>query len=344
MSYSVKLLVTNLVKNVENYTKTDINLNTPYGIVIQQKNTSSGEPELWVANKKSGLVTHYTASGQIMCQTNLLVPSADPTKSQYGSPTGIVYNYTSGFLITKNGITAKAQLIVSTDDGLICGWNQSVDPMNFIIVYNGNALGNSYKGLAIFKNTLYATDFAHNNVNVFNNRFELQNNYPFNYPLVSNYEYIFNCFGISVINDSIFVSYGVDENSSKIKGPGFGIINQFDTNGFFIRRVVNSFITKNETLNSPYGLTWFGEDFAKNSLSSFLTGQEGSGQLQIYDISSGRLNDILKLKNGDIIDINSVRGLATIVVKEVTYVYFVGGDGSRNQGVLGVIEKNVKKC
>lgn len=349
--YKVKLLVTNLLKNEDASTKTDVNLRAPYGIVIQKQNTNSGQPEIWVANTNSGFVTHYSLQGCPLLQTNLVVPSADPTNQPVGSPTGIVYNSTSGFVITKGNLSGKSILLVSTSDGLIAGWNPAVDPVNFIIAHNANLLGlpnkPSFKGLAIYNNYIYATDFTNNRVVTLNNTFVVQNNYPFigpGFEQLQDPNIGLNCNGITVINTSIFVTYGLREAAIDyywpLLGPGFGVIDEFKTDGSLIRRVVNSASARNESLNRPYGLTWINNSFAENGETSILSGQNGSGEFHVYDISSGFLSQILKLKNGDVIDIDRLHGMESILYKGQDYVYFVAGSRSYNKGVLGVIKRH----
>jgi uncharacterized protein (TIGR03118 family) len=86
-----------------------------------------------------------------------------------GSPTGMVANPTSEFVISKNGKSAPALFIFDSVDGTISGWNPAVDPDNAVIVvdfskakpkrrfpaaYYGLTVGTGGKGQTI----LYAAD------------------------------------------------------------------------------------------------------------------------------------------------------------------------------------------
>jgi hypothetical protein len=63
--------------------------------------------------------------------------------TQYGHPTGVVYNATSDFKISENGVKAPATLIFDTLDGIICGWNPVVDPTHAIVLYDALADNNA---------------------------------------------------------------------------------------------------------------------------------------------------------------------------------------------------------
>lgn len=348
--YKTKTLVTNLIKNTDKNTKTDMNLRDPHGIEIQQSGTSSGKPEIWVANTNSGLVTHYSLSGCILQPGLLIVPNAT---TGTGSPTGIVYNPTSGFLITKDSKTAKSVLIVATADGTIAGWNPSVDPTNFITVYNGSTDKSPpvFTSLAILGNLIYATDFKNNKVVTFNNSFvrQSQDDYPFVGPLLEQTPFL-SCISISSKDQNLFVAYNIHEthiSNWPLLGPGFGAIDEYTNTGFLIRRVVNSFLGGDQSLNAPSSITQFNKNFAENSEEGILSSQKGSGELNIYDMFSGKLLQVLTDHEGKPIfidNINAVKNYTKIKeCKNESYVYYVSGAREYNTGVLGVIKRS-KNC
>src|SRR5262249_2634096 len=131
-----------------------------------------------VANTFStGLATFYDRSGHVLPRTITVPSSAVPTlfgmPGSPGHPTGVVYNPTSGFVITDkdNGKSAPARLIFDTIDGTISGWNPDVDPTHAIVIRDTWADGSPavYTGLQIGQdgagdNVLYAADFLGNHV------------------------------------------------------------------------------------------------------------------------------------------------------------------------------------
>ena len=75
----------------------------------------------------SGRATLYGPAGKAIPLT-ITVPSAPSQPSgPTGTPTGIVLNLTSGFVITKDGKSGPAILLFNTLDGTISGWNPDVD-------------------------------------------------------------------------------------------------------------------------------------------------------------------------------------------------------------------------
>src|SRR5262249_15449291 len=104
----------------------------------------------------------YNRSGKPLPQT-ITIPAA--SGSGQGVPSGLVYNSTSDFVISKNGKSAPAKLIFSTLDGAICGWNPAVDRDNAIVMFSDSNA--SYPGLALGKNSrgqnvLYAANWGLN--------------------------------------------------------------------------------------------------------------------------------------------------------------------------------------
>src|SRR5262249_328436 len=96
--------------------------------------TSMPTGDFVVANAfTTGLATFYDRPGHLLRQTiTVPVEAAESAvlgiSTQYGHPTGVVYNPTSDFKISENGVKAPATLIFDTLDGIICGWNPVVDP------------------------------------------------------------------------------------------------------------------------------------------------------------------------------------------------------------------------
>ena len=138
-----------------------------------------------VANTSTGTITFYNIQGRPL-PTVVSVPVA-PGQPVFpiGSPTGLVYNPTSDFVISAHGKSAPATFLIDTLDGLLCGWNPAVDPKNAIVLVDNSAeapIPASYTGLTIGQdrhgqNILYAADsgggptLSNNRIDMFDGRF-----------------------------------------------------------------------------------------------------------------------------------------------------------------------------
>src|SRR5207302_7858650 len=69
------------------------------------------------------------------------------------NPTGVVFNSTNFFQVTKNGVSGPARFIFVSEDGSISGWSPTVDGTHAIIaVDNGTNQGVNraiYKGATL---------------------------------------------------------------------------------------------------------------------------------------------------------------------------------------------------
>ncbi len=128
-----------------------------------------------VANAAKGTVTVYSGFGEIKYNP-VSVPPADPKKAKIGSPTGVVFNPSSGFLLA-NG--KPAEFLASTLDGLIVGWNSGVSGNASPIVINQKDTS-IFDGLGIAPATvkgvtatyLYAPDFKAGRIHVYDGGFK----------------------------------------------------------------------------------------------------------------------------------------------------------------------------
>src|ERR1700751_4551242 len=125
----------------------------------------------WISDEDTGMSTVYDANGTIVSLV-VTVPSAT---TGTGTPTGIVANTTTGFVVTQNGKSGPAAFIFDTLDGTISGWHSSVNANTAVIAVNNNATSN-YTGLAIgtsgTQTVLYAANQAKNQIEVYNSSFK----------------------------------------------------------------------------------------------------------------------------------------------------------------------------
>ena len=93
------------------------------------------------------------------------------------APTGTVFTTPSGnsFPVSEAGKTGHSLFLFDGEDGTISGWAPTVDLTNTIVTVDHSAQGDVFKGLTLLANGaapfIYAADFAHNRVEVFNNQF-----------------------------------------------------------------------------------------------------------------------------------------------------------------------------
>src|SRR6266403_5936874 len=225
---------------------TDPNLVNPWGMAVP-----SPSGPIWVSDNGTGVSTLYHQDGTAVSLV-VTVPTAARNR-EGGNPTGVVFNGTQFFQVTKNGNSAPALFIFVSEDGSISGWNPNVDPTNAIIaVDNGRNRGRNsaiYKaatlGVANGHNVLYVTDFHTGKVETYDESFHQVNPGGFADPsLPSGYA----PFGIRNFNGEIFVTYALQDHArtDDVPGPSHGFVNVFDTSGNFLRRLVS-----NGNLNSP---------------------------------------------------------------------------------------------
>src|SRR5437016_2295150 len=228
----------------------------------------------WIADNGSGRTTLYNV-GTGAIQAIFTVPGA---AGQQGTPTGVVFNGGTGFVVTNSGGTSPARFIFAAEDGTISGFRGGP----IVITVDNSASGAVYKGLALASTTtgdfLYATNFHAGTVDVFNSTF-----HPITMPpdaftdpdLPTGYA----PFGIRNIGGTIYVTYAL-QNAAKhddVAGEGHGFVDAYDTAGHLIRRVASK-----GQLNSPWGLALAPGDFGFFS-GDLLVGNFGNGRILAFD-------------------------------------------------------------
>src|SRR5881628_904538 len=104
---------------------TDPNLVNPWGMAVSTGGT------IWVSDNGTGVSTLYGQNGTANPLV-VTIPTAVRNRGT-GNPTGVVFNNTSFFQVTKNGTSLPARFIFVSEDGLISGWNNTLDPTHAII-------------------------------------------------------------------------------------------------------------------------------------------------------------------------------------------------------------------
>src|SRR5256886_6329082 len=110
---------------------TDPNLVNPWGMAAN----SSGST-IWVSDNGTGVSTLYKQDGT--AQPLIVTIPASAKNKGGGNPTGIVFNGTSFFKVSKNGNSQPARFIFASEDGSISGWNPNVDGTNAVIAVDNS--------------------------------------------------------------------------------------------------------------------------------------------------------------------------------------------------------------
>lgn len=241
----------------------DTNLVNAWGLAA-----SSASP-WWVADNGTSKSTLYNGNtGQPLA----LVVSVGTDSG----PTGVVFNGGPGFVVTNGATSAPARFIFDSEDGLIRGWNPTVDPTNALVA-PADAPGAIFKGLAIAGGMLYANDFHNGVVDVFDGSWNLVNQFT-DPGLPSG----FAPFGIQANDSRIFVSFAKQDAAAEdeVAGQGLGFVDVFDTGGNLVERVAQRGL-----LNAPWGLAVAPADFGRFS-GDLLVGNFGDGKINAFEQQS----------------------------------------------------------
>jgi len=295
---------------------TDPNLVNPWGMAASSSGT------IWVSDNGTGVSTLYHQDGTAVSLV-VAIPAKHPRQGAY--PTGIVFNSTPFFQVTKNGNSAPAFFIFVSEDGTVSGWNPTLDQTNAIVAVGGSE-DNIYKGLTIGManghNFLYATNFHRGRVDVFDENFHrvamsgfVDPNLPAGYAP----------FGIGNINGEIFVTYAKQDDAKEddVAGPHHGFVNVFDTSGNLLRRLISR-----GKLNSPWGLA-----LVEGKL---WVGNFGDGLINNYDPVTGAFIETLMRADGTPLQIDGLWALLPLG----DGVFFTAGIADEEHGLFGIITED----
>jgi uncharacterized protein (TIGR03118 family) len=326
--------VTNLVSDGSvNAAHTDTDLVNAWGLAA-----SPGGP-MWVANNGTQTSTVYDGGGATSFPAVTLPQGSngDP------DPTGIVYNGSSGFAVTANGVTAASIFIFDGEGGTITGWAPTVDSANAVVAYDDGAGGAVYKGLAIASNGgsdfLYATDFHNNKIDVFDSSFaKVDTSGKFTDSAIPS---TYAPFGIQAINGKLFVTYAeqkAPDNHDEVDGAGLGYVDIYDTTGTLLSHLVST-----GRLNAPWGLALAPTGFG-NFGGDLLVGNFGDGKINAYDPTSGAYMGTLNNPSGNAVAIPGLWGLSFgngALNQPTTTLFFAAGINDEANGLYGRIDPPV---
>jgi len=302
----------------------DPNLVNPWGMAVP-----SATGPIWVSDNGTGVSTLYNQADGTARSLIVTIPTSARNKDG-GNPTGVVFNSTAFFKVTKSANSQPSLFIFVSEDGSISGWNPNVDGTHAIIaVDNGTNLGSKraiYKGatlgVANGHNFLYVTNFHTGHVETYDENFHQVNPSGFaDGTLPAGYA----PFGIRNFNGEIFVTYALQDAKGEddVAGPGNGFVNVFDTSGNFLRRLVS-----NGNLNAPWGLA-----LVEGEL---WVGNFGDGTINNYDPTTGAFIETISKADATPLQVDGLWDLLPLSAG----VYFTAGIADEAHGLFGLITED----
>ncbi|KAB0631513.1 hypothetical protein WT67_09390 [Burkholderia stagnalis] len=306
----------------------DANLKNPWGIAFNPKGF------VWVADNGTQRATLYDGNGV----PQSLVVTIPPGTSGDPSPTGIVFNGTTDFVVTQGAKSGPAAFIFAGEGGTLTAWSPAVNPTAAITVFDSGGAA-VYKGLAMAGNNganfLYATDFHNNRIDVFNRTFaKVTPAGAFQDPSLPAG---FAPFGIQAIGSKLFVTYAKQDAAAHddVAGAGVGLVDVFSPSGQFLQRFATG-----GPLNAPWGIALAPADFGRFS-HAVLVGNFGDGMLHAFDATSGMLLGTLQQGDGSAIVEPGLWGIAFgngLNDQPANTLFFAAGPNDEADGLYGRID------
>jgi uncharacterized protein (TIGR03118 family) len=305
---SADFVQTNLVSDVPGLAQVlDPNLINAWGL------TASSSSPFWVSNQGSGTSTLY--NGQGVPQGGPLIvkiPAASSPTAQ-GSPTGDVFNIDTNpndFVVSAGGKSGASVFLFATTDGTISGWNPRVDPTHAIIPAGETPNpGAVFTGLAIAKDAagdtlLYAADFSHNTIDVYDANFHLVTNLKGDFTdpnLPSNYR----VFNVQAINNQLYVEYAPFDPATGgvLPGTGNGLVDVYNTDGQLQQELI-----RGGKLDDPWGIALAPANFGAFS-NDLLVGNFGSGTINAFNPTTGKFVGQMMTSSGQPFDVEHLWAL-----------------------------------
>ena len=284
---------------------------------------AAGSP-FWVSDQGTAFSTLYDGSGNPQ-QLQVEIPKVG---TGFTGPSGIVFNGSQDFKVTKNGLTAPALFIFATVDGSISGWNFGVDLTHAVLAVDNSHSGAGYTGLAITSdatNLLFAADNANNRVDVYNGNFKLIN--TLTDPTIPAG---FSAYGIRQIKNQIYVTYASTGDVAN------GFIDIFSETGAFVKRFAHG-----TPLNQPWGMALAPANFGPFSSALLVGNNLPGGTINAFNLQTGQFMGTLKDPSGKAIEIDQLWGLEfggdTAANGMLNQLFYTAGPDNYAKGAFGVI-------
>ena len=327
-------IVRNLVSDIPDLGDyTDPHLIGAWGI------SESGSSPFWISDAGSGFSTLYSSSGSVIPLVVTIPPSKSTGTTGTGTPTGTVYNATTGFTIATGDAAA---FIFDTLDGTISGWNHTVNASEAQVMVDNSATGAVYTGLAIGTNGsntyLYAANISAGTIDVFDSTYS-----PVTLPNAfqdANLPAGYVPFNIQNLGGNLYVAYALQNTSKTFIAPGAGngYVDVYSTAGTFMSRLVSG-----GQLNAPWGLAIAPANFGDYA-NDLLVGNFGDGAVNAFNPTTGAYIATLNNVDGTPIVIPNLWALQAGnggSGGDANAVYFtagIPGPDNGNHGLLGRLQ------
>jgi uncharacterized protein (TIGR03118 family) len=326
---------TNLVADAGTFTtlRVDPTLLNAWGIAVNPMGI------VWISANHAGATNKYDSMGN-----TLFGPVAIPSQGVHfgGSPTGVVFNSTSDFIIP--GTQKVAKFIFANEDGTLSAWAGGDSTVTVADRSSSNAV---CKGITIGNdgtdNFLYVANFKGGKIDVYDKSF----NYVAYKPLTDATNFFtdpyqniprdFGPFNIANIGGKIYVTYAklkAPDNMDDLAGPGNGYVDVFHPDGTLTQR-----FAVQGALNSPWGIAQAPAGFGL-PLHSILIGNFGNGRINVYD-STGVFQGQLQ-NSGTPVAIDGLWALDFPFNEnpksDPNKLYFTAGPLHENHGLFGYLK------
>jgi uncharacterized protein (TIGR03118 family) len=313
---------------------TDPNLVNPWGL-----SRSSGSP-WWVSDNGMGVSTLYDGTGTPKPLV-VTIPTGDASISPTGTPTGTVFNISTGFELAAG---KPAVFLFVTEDGTISGWNPGVNPTSAVIMVNTHS-ASVFKGMALAsimtragttQTFLYAADFRGGRVRVYDSMFHRAMGFDGDAFDDDRLPHGYAPFNVQNIGGEMYVTFAKQdaEKHDEVDGAGLGFVDVFSPSGQLLRRLQHG-----RWLNGPWAMAMVPGDFGVYS-HDLLVGQFGSGQVAVYDPVTGNFIDTLRDASNNPLAIGGLWALSFGsggTSGPATTLYFSAGSDGEQHGLFGTI-------
>jgi uncharacterized protein (TIGR03118 family) len=317
----------------------DKNLVNPWG-------NGFGATPFWVGNNGTGTSTLYDGTGAATALV-VTIPQAGGSGNA-GPVTGVIFNAFSSNTSAFDMAAGKpASFLFCSEDGVISGWNSSVNGSAAAILYNNSKTSAVYKGCALAGTAatpyLFAANFNAGTVDVFDGSLKL-NPAPYTKAFVdSAIPAGYAPFNVQVINGSVYVAYAKQDSMKHddVAGAGNGYVAVFDQSGNLVSNLISQ-----GALNSPWGFASAPASFGPFG-GALLVGNFGDGTINAFSLAGKQLGTLNDTKGNPI----AIPGLWSINFgsgarnEDPGTLYFTAGIGGgpnndpvESHGLLGSIQ------
>jgi uncharacterized protein (TIGR03118 family) len=290
----------------------------------------------WISNQNSGTSTLYDAAGTPLPPGNQLIVNIPAAKQDPKGPTGIIFNASNDFQVTKNGNSAPAAFVFVGLDGQITGWAPTVDPTNALLGKNDSDRA-SFTGLANATNgstnTLFAANHQAGTVDKYGPDFSrITTGGAFTDPDVPSGLVPFN---VAALGGKIYVTYTVPEEE-EAEEEGSGAISVFDTDGHLIKHLIEG-----GHLASPWGLALAPDGFGDLGGKLLVGNFNEEGHINAFDPDTGAFIRTLLGPNGKPLSNDELWSLQFgngQLGSDTKTLYITAGINDENGGLFAKIE------